>query len=72
MVALLIIAMAYVLFCKIYYLIALYLKSYTVNGITKNNDEVMCQIIYCYNPSPSLRVPNGICTTGGTGTKGKF
>ena len=30
----------------------------------------MCQIIYCYNPPPSARVLNGICTTGGVGTQG--
>ena len=30
----------------------------------------MCQIIYCYNPAPSARVHNGVCTTGGTGSQG--
>ena len=30
----------------------------------------MCQIINCYNPAPSERVPNGVCSTGGTGIQG--
>jgi len=28
---------------------------------------VICRNIYCYNPPPALRIPNGACATGGTG-----
>jgi hypothetical protein len=45
-----------------------YFKSYKKNGITNNNDAVMCQTIYCFNPKPEFRY-NGTCT-GGTGTQG--
>jgi hypothetical protein len=46
-------------------------ESYTSNGMTINNDAVMCQFIKCYNPQPDKRVPNGYCSTSGTGINGK-